>query len=709
MAQGDGTIIVDVGGNTRQLERDIAKVANQSINLNLKGFGQPLGKISGQLGEFEKSLAASNARVIAFGASAGAIFAIERALAETVRTAIKVEKALADINVILNTSSTSLKNFGSELFNIAKSTGQSFDAVAAAATELSRQGLGIEQTLKRTSDALILARLSGLDTVSTVEALTAAINSFSKSALDSTTIINKLAAVDAAFAVSSADLAEAIKRVGSSADDAGVSFDQLLGIVTAAQQITSRGGAVIGNSLKTIFTRLQRTDTLDALEQIGVATRDAQGEILPLINILSSLANTYDKLNSTQKASIAETVGGVFQINILKAALNDLSSEYSIFSRALETSVGATDEAISRNEQLNQTLSALINKTLQNLTQVGAGIGEDVFGPALKKVLNGLNAALESFGDAESTDVGAKIGKGLLKGLGDFLAGPGLAIGGLALFKIFERLTVFTADAFKSLTGLNSKAAEQKVLQSQIFSILAKNPEIIKQINSGQISLIDTHRTLLGLIQQETAALNQQAAVAATLSKTLYGAGVRVSQKGATKGLPTTTRYDGYIPNYSLTEELEGVQRSKDYSRSEKNRARPFLTNLNGEMVYVNDQEVKVPASDIYRKMGLPEGTRPKNPAEKYGILNPKQQKLLGFNGGFIPNFKNPKKLSADQLVNQIDTLSSVKNIPINKFDPNNAKMRLDALKNSIQGLRELKAAISISKEFSVNRLLHPG
>lgn len=701
MAQGDGTIIVDVGGNTRQLEKDIARVANQSINLNLKGFGQPLGKISGQLGEFEKSLAASNARVIAFGASAGAIFAIERALAETVRTAIKVEKALADINVILNTSSGSLKNFGAELFNIAKSTGQSFDAVAAAATELSRQGLGIEQTLKRASDALILARLSGMDTVSTVEALTAAINSFSKSALDSSAIINKLAAVDAAFAVSSGDLAEAIKRVGSSAEDAGVSFDQLIAIVTSAQQITSRGGAVIGNSLKTIFTRLQRTDTLDALEQIGVATRDAQGEILPLINILSSLAKTYDTLNSTQRASIAETVGGVFQINILKAALNDLSSEYSIFTRALETSVGATDEAIARNEQLNQTLSALINKTLQNLTQVGAGIGEDVFGPALKKVLGGLNAALESFGDADSTDVGAKIGKGLMKGLGDFLAGPGLAIGGLALFKIFERLTVFTADAFKSLTGLNSKAAEQKVLQSQIFSILAKNPEIIKQINTGQVSLVDVHRTLLGLIQQETVALNQQAAIAATLSKTLYGSGVRVSKKGETKGLPVTTRSEGYIPNYSLTEELEGIKRSKDYSSAEKNKARPFLTNLNGEMVYANNQEIKIPAADIYRKMGLPEGTKPKNPAEKYGILNPRQQKLLGFNGGFIPNFKNPKKLSADQLVNQIDTLSSVKNIPINEFDPNNTKMRLDALKNSIQGLRELKTAVAVSQEFS--------
>ena len=77
-----------------------------------------------------------------------------------------------------------------------------------------------------------------------------AINTFDNAALNSTRIINKLANVDAAFAVSTEDLAEAIKRVGSSAKDAGLSFDQMLAAVTAAQQKTARGGRVIGNSLK---------------------------------------------------------------------------------------------------------------------------------------------------------------------------------------------------------------------------------------------------------------------------------------------------------------------------------------------------------------------------------------------------------------------------------------------------------------------------
>ena len=45
---------------------------------------------------------------------------------------------------------------------LARSTGQSFTDVAEAATELARQGLNVSETLQRTSDALILTRLSGM-------------------------------------------------------------------------------------------------------------------------------------------------------------------------------------------------------------------------------------------------------------------------------------------------------------------------------------------------------------------------------------------------------------------------------------------------------------------------------------------------------------------------------------------------------------------
>lgn len=195
-------IFLSVDGDTRPLEAKLSKISSKGINFNLKdGISQPLGKISGNVSEFNKSLEASNARVLAFGASAGAVYGITRAFKEMVTATIEVEKSLADINVVLNASSSDLSKFGSELFNIAKNTGQSFGEVAKAATELSRQGLGIAETLKRTSDALILTRLSGLDAATSVQTLTAAVNGFARAGLTTTEIINKFATVDAAFAV----------------------------------------------------------------------------------------------------------------------------------------------------------------------------------------------------------------------------------------------------------------------------------------------------------------------------------------------------------------------------------------------------------------------------------------------------------------------------------------------------------------------------
>ena len=87
-------------GETTQLQRDIKKAVSSKYKfgaLDSKGFGQPLGRIKGQLGEFEKSMEAANARVIAFGASAGAIYALSAALRETVTATLQVEKSLAEI------------------------------------------------------------------------------------------------------------------------------------------------------------------------------------------------------------------------------------------------------------------------------------------------------------------------------------------------------------------------------------------------------------------------------------------------------------------------------------------------------------------------------------------------------------------------------------------------------------------------------------
>jgi TP901 family phage tail tape measure protein len=549
MARTSATI--SVGADTRQLEKDIQSALSRDFKFkgfNEKAFTQPLGRITGASNEFQKSLDASNARVIAFGASAGSIFAVEKAFVNLIKSTIDVEKSLTDINIILNTTSKGLEKFGADLFTVAKDTGQSFQSVAEAATELARQGLGVEETLKRTRDALILTRLSGLDTVSSVEALTATLNSFNQTALDSTTIINKLANVDAAFAVSSADLANAVQRVGSSAQDAGVGFDELLAIVTSVQQTTARGGAVIGNSLKTIFTRVARPEVLDQLQNLGLEVRNLDGSTRPAIDILKQLSSTFDTLSDSQKSQIAESVGGVFQINILKAALGDLGKEYSVYNNALNTSKSATDQAIKRNEALNETLSALTSRTLTNFTQLGAKIGAGAFQPAIEGTLKNVNNILEGLANQDSESVGAKIGAGILGGLSTFISGPGLLLITAVVGKLFLDLSKFAATSAKTLLGIGKQATDRAALEGKISSILAQEPQLLSAIASKQITVLDTENRILQILREQNAVREQAAALSRSITSGLVGKGVSV------KGGQITTKSDGFIPNFVMQE-----------------------------------------------------------------------------------------------------------------------------------------------------------
>ena len=156
-----------------------------------------MGKITGAANEFTKSLEASNARVLAFGASAGAIFAVQKAMSELVKTTISVEQALTDINVLLNVSNKDFKKFSDGLFEVARKTGTAFGQVAESANEFARQGLNVADTLKRTNAALALSKLGMMDSVNATESLTAALNTFKGEVTDAEVVVNKLAQVDA--------------------------------------------------------------------------------------------------------------------------------------------------------------------------------------------------------------------------------------------------------------------------------------------------------------------------------------------------------------------------------------------------------------------------------------------------------------------------------------------------------------------------------
>ena len=208
------------------------------------------------------------------------------------------------------------------------------------------------------------------------------------------------------------------------AQAAKVDLNELLAAVTSVQQTTARGGSVIGNAFKSIFTRIQRSGVREALEEIGVATTDAEGNIRGALDILSDYAQVYKTLSDGQKAYTDELIAGVFQINNLRALVKDLGSGFSIYQRALDKSNNASDEAVRRNEQLQKTLS-LINEASLSAKELAATLGELVATPAVEnllKIFNSIAGALKSALDPEEE----VLIQGVFKTIGKFISGPGL-------------------------------------------------------------------------------------------------------------------------------------------------------------------------------------------------------------------------------------------------------------------------------------------
>lgn len=644
-------INLDVHGNTQPLEAAVQSAVNRirrqpiKITVDDKGATQPLGNMKRAADEFSKSMEAANARIIAFGASMAIINGMADAFKGMVRNMVEVEKSLADINVVMGLSTQKLDAFSDGLFKVAKETGAAFKVAADAATEYARQGLSVEESLKRTKDALILTRLTGMDSAEAVKSLTAAMNTYGNQIKDTTELVSKFAAVDVKFAVSAEDFADAIARTGAAAKGAGVDIDELIGLVTAAQQQTARGGKVIGNSFKTIFTRIGRTDTLNQLENLGIAVRDVEGKTLGAKKILTDLANTFDSLSEAQKAQIAQTVGGVFQINVLKAVLGDAAKQNGILANATQISAGATNEAIEKNEQLRNTMAAMATETGLAIKQVSAQIGEIMLAPGIEKVLNIVKSGAEGLsgilGDGEGA--GNKFANGFLKGLGNVISGPGLVIITAVFGKLFLKAASFAKESLTSLIGVTSEAQKQKAIQTSLVGLFGRSSELSKEMLRTDISRTEKEKIILGLLKAQVAEAKMLDSVAKSSAATLYSKGFGANLT------PRKGRAYGHIPNFA-NPEREQAARGGYAAGSIRSMDMPG----EGSVIYNSAEKVKT-FSGLNQPAIMPplSSKAGKNYQQAFGAVH-------GFDPyaakGFVPNFNKAKTkpMEGNALINRI-------------------------------------------------------
>jgi TP901 family phage tail tape measure protein len=216
---------------------------------------------------------------------------------------------------------------------------------------------GIKQLKGVANEALILARASGIDLKTAVEATASTINQFGKEASDASEIVNNLAAGAKFGAAEVADIAASFAEAGTSAALAG----QSISVTNAAVQVLAQNtikGAQAGTGLRNVFTILQTS--ADKLANYGITNLDLK---------TNGLASSLEQLQPIlSDATAMEDIFGRENLNVAQILIKNASSVESM-TQKLEGTLTAYEQAATQTATYQVALDKLSNALTSRLIQ----------------------------------------------------------------------------------------------------------------------------------------------------------------------------------------------------------------------------------------------------------------------------------------------------------------------------------------------------
>lgn len=415
-------------GNTVQSLKGVNNVFN-----NVNNTVQKTNKSLGQTGNIVSDIAQ---RFSAFVIVSQIFQKTGQAISAGVDDALKFQRELITLKQVGDDSSVAIKAIGDEAIRLGKTLGTSSLELIKVASTLRQAGLSAKDT-QTALETLAKTRVSPsfTDLSNTVEGAIAIIGQFGLKAGDLEKAFNAINSVSKAFAVESNDLITGIRLAGSSFSQAGGSLEEFLAVFTTIRATTRQSAETIGNGLKSIFTRLQRKDTVDALQQLGVNLRDAQGRFVGVFEAVRRLGEGLSKLDpkGQQFIDIAQLVGGVFQINkllplisnqkTLQESLNVAKKSSNSLDKDAATAQGAL---LVRLEKVKESFLEIFkilseNKTVNTLADIFIDAAQAA--TSLVKALEPLIPALVVFGAAKAGLGAGRATQGIFKAVKGFNTG----------------------------------------------------------------------------------------------------------------------------------------------------------------------------------------------------------------------------------------------------------------------------------------------
>lgn len=398
-----------------------------------------------------------------------------------------LDSALTELRKVTDLEGESLQKFTQDAYDAAEAVAKTGTEMVQAATEFAKAGYDESQILQLGELALMYTNIADeeVSAAESAEFMIAQMKAFNIEAEDAIHIIDAVNEVANNFAVSSADIANNLGKSSAVMANAGNSYEQMIGLLTAGTEIT-RNASKVSNGLKTITLRLQGMDdegetSLELMAQmealfskLGLSVYKTDGSLKNTYEILKDLAPVYKDATAAEKAYITETIAGKYQAQNAAAILNNFETALS----ATETALNSEGSALNENAKYMDSIEGKVSNFKSAFEELSQSLissdfikGFVDFGTLLLKVANSDMAHFVM------STAALTIG---LKALGGAASG---------IFSTFKKFSVLISSVSKSINGFNNILSITKN-RTDILNLSEKvESQTLKQTKAAMIEL----------------------------------------------------------------------------------------------------------------------------------------------------------------------------------------------------------------------------
>lgn len=377
-----------------QAQQQITQVNQALTNTNSAAARstQQLGQLTGSLNtastasqRLGNAFGISIKRFASFSIATHLVGLFTSTLSGAVSQAILFQREVVRIAQVSDESEGSIKGLANAVTNLAIKWGLSSQELLKTATIITQAGYSAKDTAVILDVLAKAASAPNFDSMTeTAEGAIAIMAQFKQGAGALEGQLSSLNAVAGAFAVEAGDLMTVIRATGGVFKASGGSLNELAAIFTSIRATTRESAESISTGLRTIFTRMQRPETIDFLRRFGIELVDLNGKFVGPYEAVKRLGDALTGLGEGDMTfiKIAEELGGFRQIGKVLPLLTEAKTRQDALSVAMNAGTSLADSAAKahlalavRITKVKEEFAALIRGILDTSTfQMMAGI-----------------------------------------------------------------------------------------------------------------------------------------------------------------------------------------------------------------------------------------------------------------------------------------------------------------------------------------------